>query len=145
MRKKFLLKYLGISLGITTLVANIQYALLDYGMHDNSLGYQLIAQTGGTGGSNTGGGNTGGGDTGGGNTGGNTNGGGSNGNTLWHRNDKNCVYSFTGKAGAVITIFGGKVLTIGADGTASYTVTDGQTVCTAGGQQQCTSRYCDPL
>lgn len=82
-----------------------------------------ISQTG------TGGGETGGGEI----------------NANWIRTDKDCVYSFTGKAGAKITIFGGTIITIGADGTATYIIGDGKTECELGGKQQCTARYCENL
>jgi hypothetical protein len=80
----------------------------------------------------------------------NENGGGSGtgengGGTLWTRTDGDCVYTFTGKVGAKITIFGGTIITIGADGTATYTYGGGKTDCTSGGSQQCSARYCPPL
>lgn len=68
---------------------------------------------------------------------------------LWHREDKDCVYTITGKAGGKIQVkiagVGIVNLTIGADGTASYTYSGGKTICTAGGNQQCESRYCPQL
>lgn len=150
MEMKKLFKYIGMGLGITALVANIQYALLDYGMHDNSLGYQLLAQTNGTGGSSGGntGGNTGGstgGSSSGGETGGSSNGSASNSLAVFIRTDYDCKYTFKGKAGATITIFGGKVITIGADGTAEYTYGSGKTDCSTGGTQFCVARYCPQL
>ena len=68
--------------------------------------------------------------------------------TLWTRLDGDCTYTFTGKAGSIINF---KILgipfsvTIGADGTASYTYPGGRTNCTEGGQEQCIARYCPPL
>ncbi|MDR1155861.1 MAG: hypothetical protein LBL04_14235 [Bacteroidales bacterium] len=77
------------------------------------------------------------------NPGGGENGG--NGTILWERTDGDCVYTFTGKAGAKITIFGGTIITIGTDGTATYTYGNGKTECASGGNQQCTARYCPPI
>ena len=68
--------------------------------------------------------------------------------TLWTRLDGDCTYTFTGEAGSIINF---KILgvpfsvTIGVDGTASYTYPGGKTNCTAGGQEQCMARYCPPL
>lgn len=70
-------------------------------------------------------------------------------NTLWHRDDQDCVYTVTGKAGGTIKVkivgIGIVNLTLGADGSASYTYPGGKTICTAGGNQQCESRYCPQL
>jgi hypothetical protein len=70
---------------------------------------------------------------------------GGNGTMLWKREDGDCVYTFTGDVGTKITIFGRTIITIGANGTASYTYGGGKTECTADGQQQCTARYCPPI
>lgn len=68
--------------------------------------------------------------------------------TKYIRTDGNCVYEYTGKAGARIgvSIAGVKVaeLTIGADGKATYTF-EGKTDCAAEGKQMCTPRYCPQL
>ncbi|WP_436417266.1 NVEALA domain-containing protein [Petrimonas sulfuriphila] len=72
----------------------------------------------------------------------------SGGGTLWTRTDGDCTYTFTGRAGSTIsiTIAGISVtLTIGADGTATYTYGDGKTDCASGGNQQCTARYCPSI
>ncbi len=53
MKKSKYIKYIGVALAVLTLVANIQYALLDYGLHTNTLGNQVFAQTN-TGGSSGG-------------------------------------------------------------------------------------------
>jgi len=145
MKIKKLFKYIGMGLGITALVANIQYALLDYGMHDNSLGYQLLAQTNGTGGGT--GGNTGGstgGSSSGGETGGSSSGSASNSSAIYTRKAYDCDYTFRGKAGDTIRV-GGVVITIGADGTAKYIYQDGWIECENGGSQVCETRYCPQL
>ena len=61
---------------------------------------------------------------------------------IWIRTDMDCVYEFSGTAGAQIKIFGGTVLTIGADGKAVFKYPGGKTICQSGGNQQCHSRYC---
>lgn len=72
-----------------------------------------------------------------------------NGQVLWDRMDKDCLYTITGGAGAQvpITLLGVTVitLTLDAKGEASYTYYGGKTECSAGGNQQCTARYCPPL
>ncbi|RXF71828.1 hypothetical protein [Arcticibacter tournemirensis] len=140
--KKVALKWGGVGLLILTLVANVQLALLDYGLGMNNLSYELIAQTNGgtTNGSSSNGGSS---------SGENSNGDGTNGGsssvavtTLWIRKDDNCTYTFYGKAGADVTIFGGTVIKIGANGYAMFVLPYGKTDCTAGGADQCTARYC---
>jgi hypothetical protein len=67
---------------------------------------------------------------------------------LWIRKDYDCEYKFSGKVGSYVSFtLGASTLTIriGADGTATYTYPDGKTTCTAGGNEQCTARYCPPL
>ncbi len=67
---------------------------------------------------------------------------------LWTREDYDCVYEFSGKVGSYVSFnIGASTLTIriGADGTATYTYPDGKTRCIAGGNEQCTARYCPPL
>ena len=68
---------------------------------------------------------------------------------LWKRTDYNCTYTVKGKAGGSIKVkivgVGVVELTIGADGTASYTYPDGKTICESEGKQQCESRYCPQL
>lgn len=68
--------------------------------------------------------------------------------TKYIRQDGNCVYEFTGKAGGKIGLYAAGVkiaeLTIGADGKATYTF-EGKTDCAAGGGQMCTPRYCPQL
>ena len=76
----------------------------------------------------------------------NENGGGDG--TLWTREDDDCTYTFTGKAGSQVhfSILGIPIsLTIGADGTATYVYGNGKTHCKSGGNEQCTARYCPPL
>ena len=68
--------------------------------------------------------------------------------TLWEREDGDCKYTFTGKAGSKVhfTILGVPItLTIGIDGTATYVYGDGKTNCKSGGNEQCTARYCPPF
>ena len=43
--KKVVLKRVGLSIFVLALIANVQLALIDYGLGINNLGYQLIAQT----------------------------------------------------------------------------------------------------
>ena len=68
---------------------------------------------------------------------------------LYERIDEDCVYEFTGKAGAKlnISVFGGEIttLTFDATGHASYTYHSGKTRCIDGGKEQCTARYCPQL
>jgi hypothetical protein len=98
---------------------------------DNTSGV-TVDEGGGSGGSGGSGGTSGG-----------TSGGGTDG--LWKRTDWDCIYTFSGDVGAKIAIFGGTILTIGADGTATYTYEGGKTDCESGGRQQCTARYCPPI
>lgn len=69
--------------------------------------------------------------------------------TLWIRLDGNCVYEVEGcaKGEVSINIAGVGIIKIkvGADGKASYTYSGGKTNCTAGGNEQCTARYCPAL
>ncbi len=68
--------------------------------------------------------------------------------TLWVRSDQDCLYTFTGKVGSKVyfTILGIPLsVTIGADGTATYTYGSGKTHCKEGGDEQCTARYCPPF
>src|SRR5690606_24373703 len=63
MKKRKVLRGFGIGVLTLGLFFNLQYALIDYGMFDGTLGYQLVAQAntgGGTGGGSTddGGGST---------------------------------------------------------------------------------------
>ena len=70
------------------------------------------------------------------------------GEVLWSREDEDCEYYITGKAGSEVTftILGMTItLTIGADGTATYVYGSGKTHCISGGQEQCTARYCPPI
>src|SRR5574344_877680 len=68
------------------------------------------------------------------------------GRAIFKRTDQDCVYTVTGKAGGNIklNIGGASILnlTIGADGSASYTYPGGKTICESDGHQECTSRYC---
>jgi len=133
MKKHNVLRWTGIGCLTLGLLFNLQYAWMDYGMHDNTLGTQLKAQT-------NGGGTTGGGSTGGDCTcdgGGSTDGGGG-----WCRTDSDCVYTITGKAGADVYILGMYIGKIDAKGKLIYEVKDGKTHCTAGGKEQCEARYC---
>jgi len=50
--KKKILKNVGIGVFLFTLVANLQFAFLDYGLKGNGLGYELFARTTSGGGSN---------------------------------------------------------------------------------------------
>lgn len=68
--KKKLFKIAGVIAVVFTLVANLQYAMLDYGIGSITPGTQLIAQTSGSGGGTSGGGTSGGGTSGGGTSGG---------------------------------------------------------------------------
>jgi len=54
MKKSNVLKGLGVTALTLGLFFNLQYALIDYGMHNNSLGTQLTAQTNSNGGSSGG-------------------------------------------------------------------------------------------
>lgn len=63
---------------------------------------------------------------------------------LWVRTDSDCVYEFTGKAGATITVFG-ITITFDASGNAKYTLPGGRTNCSSGGNELCTARYCPSL
>jgi len=63
---------------------------------------------------------------------------------VYIRTDADCVYSFTGKAGATFTVFG-VTLTFNAQGEATYTYKDGKTHCKSGGDEQCEARYCPPI
>lgn len=61
---------------------------------------------------------------------------------IWFRTDMDCIYEFSGTAGAQIKIFGGTILTLDANGKASFRYPSGKTICESGGNQQCHSRYC---
>ena len=63
--------------------------------------------------------------------------------TLWCRRDEDCVYKITGKANADVK-FLGITIKLNADGKAEYKYGGGKTHCIAGGNEQCTARYCPP-
>ncbi len=71
------------------------------------------------------------------------------GGSLWTREDKDCTYNFTGRAGAEVNVsiagLGAITLRLDAEGSATYTYGDGQTRCFSGGNEQCTARYCPPI
>jgi|GEM_PF-1842601 len=155
MKKHNVLRWTGIGCLTLGLLFNLQYAWMDYGMHDNTLGTQLKAQT--NGGGTTGGGSTGGDCTcdGGGSTdgggsstgddctceGGGSSGGGTTGSG-WKRTNSDCVYTVTGEVGADAYILGIYIGKIGGKGIATYEAKDAQTDCAYGGNQQCEARYC---
>ena len=65
--------------------------------------------------------------------------------SLWFREDKDCVYTYTGSANKSISISIGSQVISGKfdqNGVFTYTVKDGKTHCTAGGHEQCSARYC---
>lgn len=68
--------------------------------------------------------------------------------TQYIRQDGNCVYEYTGKAGGKIGLYAAGIkiaeITIGADGKATYTF-EGKTDCAADGKQMCAPRYCPQL
>ncbi|RXF71832.1 hypothetical protein [Arcticibacter tournemirensis] len=117
-KKKVFLKWGGVGLLILTLVANVQLALMDYGLGMNNLSYELIAQTNGgtTNGSSSNGGSSSGENS----NGGGTNGGSSSGENTWQRREDDCTYTIYGNAGTEVTIFGGITIKIGAAGFSTY-------------------------
>ena len=63
--------------------------------------------------------------------------------TLWCREDQDCVYKIKGKANAEVK-FLGITIKLNAKGEGEYVYGGGKTHCIAGGNEQCTARYCPP-
>lgn len=69
-------------------------------------------------------------------------------NKLYFRQDKDCVYEFTGKSNSTISaMIGGVTYTIklNRDGYYKYVYKYGRTCCTSGGHELCEDRYCPPM
>jgi hypothetical protein len=68
---------------------------------------------------------------------------------MWSRSTNDCEHTFTGKIGAKIDVPVGGVtvatLTIGSNGTATYTYGSGEVICTRGGQSQCSQQNCPTI
>ena len=64
------------------------------------------------------------------------------------RQDKHCVYEFTGKSNATIPAMIGEVtytIKLNKDGYYKYVYKYGRTHCTLGGPELCEDRYCPPM
>lgn len=65
---------------------------------------------------------------------------------LWHRNDLDCEYLFTGQRSGTASVgipgFGATTISFDKEGNCKVTVKYGRTTCTSGGHEQCVARYC---
>lgn len=118
MEKKSFLKIGGAML-LMAIVLNIQYAWGDYGVKDNPLHLEVLAQGNDTGDQVKAAGE----------------------GSLWVKSSSNCRVSARGTAGGTVTIFGVK-FEAKANGDASLTVYNAETSCANGGNEQCSSLSC---
>lgn len=118
MEKKSFLKIGGAML-LMAIVLNIQYAWGDYGVKDNPLHLEVLAQNNDTGDQVKAAGE----------------------GSLWYDRSKDCTISVQGKAGSTVIIMGVKIK-VEAKGVASLTVGAASTHCEAGGNAQCASLSC---
>lgn len=123
-------KVLGAGILGLGLALNIQYALNDYGLEEQSLCVAVLAQTNGT----SGGGNTSGGDG--------TTGGGGNGYT---RVTGACIYSGTAKANSSVKLGNNIVVQADKEGKWSYQSDKGEVRCVMDGKELCIPQNCLPL
>lgn len=66
---------------------------------------------------------------------------------IYHRDDDDCTYKFTGKANTKVSLSNAGIstpisLTTDSSGEATYTASDAKTSCSSGGNELCTDRYC---
>lgn len=120
MEKKSFLKIGGAML-LMAIVLNIQYAWGDYGVKDNPLHLEVLAQNNDTGDG----------------TAAESEGKG----PLWEVLPETCTVTVTGAVGSTVTIFGIK-LKVEAEGDASISVSNAATRCKSGGEEQCSSLSC---
>lgn len=118
MEKKSFLKIGGAML-LMAIVLNIQYAWGDYGVKDNPLHLEVLAQNNDTG----------------------------DGTAaefegpLWYKISKTCSSTVTGVPGSTVTIYGVKIV-LNASGFATLSFSDVANGCVAGGFDECSSYTC---
>src|SRR5690606_41934823 len=106
------LKWAGISVFVFALIANLQLALVDYGLGTNSLGYQVFAQT-------------------------SSSGGGDANPALWNKTTDDCSITLSGAANTTVTIFGIKYK-IPTSGSLTLTFSNAMVDCSSGATFLCT-------
>lgn len=118
MEKKSFLKIGGAML-LMAIVLNIQYAWGDYGVKDNPLHLEVLAQNNDTGDQVKAAGE----------------------GSLWYESSKDCSVTVRGAVGSSVTLFGVKIK-VQANGEASLAVSEASTHCESGGNAQCSSLSC---
>ncbi|RNC63779.1 hypothetical protein [Proteiniphilum sp. X52] len=124
--KKIYLTILGIATLLFALTLNFKHALDDYGIVDNKLHVEVLAQSNGSGGgdSSGGGGSSGGGSSGGGSSGGSSSGGSSSGGSSSNpsSNNSKIVWTLTGSSTVKEDSYGAYIEFGGSKKYGSYTV-----------------------